>query len=89
VKAADVFPWTEPDSIYGSDGPLEEDSVEFTVNDVTMRVEDAHVLAPNTMRDRYRVTCVTCDKLIHRATTGSTTRCVDHLKEEHGIVIER
>lgn len=89
MKVADAFPWTCPESIYGSDGPIDKDLVEFEVEGIKLRVENANVLAPNTLRDRYRVTCLTCDELIHRATTGATTRCEQHLEDAHGIKMER
>ncbi len=88
-KDRSVFPWPQPISHYDSDGPRNE-AVEFEVEGVKMRVDFGEgLLAPDTLRDRYRVLCLTCDEVIHRATTSATIRCEDHLKDSHGIVVEQ
>jgi len=85
TELREAFPWKQPDhSIYGSDGPL-DGPVEFEIGGVKMRVEVTDALAPNTLRDRFKVSCLTCDKVIHRATTGASTRCEQHLEDDHGI----
>ncbi len=78
------FPWPQPISIYDSDGPRNR-TVEFSVGDVQLRIERTNVLAPDTLRDRFKCICVTCDEVLHEATTGSSIRFRDHLKTAHGM----
>ena len=77
------FPWDQPTSIFGNDGPDED--VEFEISGVSLKVETTDALAPSTFRDRYKVTCVTCNEILHEATTSATIRCEDHLREAHGL----
>jgi hypothetical protein len=80
-----LLPWKQPISHYDSDGPRDE-PVEFTIEGITMRVDFGKgELAPTTLRDRYRVVCLTCDKVVHRATTGATVRCEQHFEFDHKI----
>ena len=50
-----------------------------------MRVEGTGELGLSTGRDRYRVTCLTCDVVVHEATTSATIRCRQHLGGSHGV----
>lgn len=81
------FPWKQPISHYDSDGPRDLKKVIFEIDDIKMSIEVNGILAMNTMRDCYRVICLTCDKTIHSATTSATILCEDHLRESHDIFI--
>ncbi|KKM69511.1 hypothetical protein LCGC14_1450130 [marine sediment metagenome] len=78
------LPWKKAESIYGDDGPHTKKPVEFELAGATMRVSATDAIAPSTLRTRYRVECLTCDELIHEATTSATIRCEQHLKDAHG-----
>ncbi len=82
----DMFPWSQPTSVYDPDGPRCDAVMEFCIGDVQMLVERTGVLAPHTGRDRFKCVCVTCDKVLHEATTGPTLRFEQHLEEDHGMV---
>lgn len=80
------LPWEKPagpNSHYSDDGPCI--SVTFKISDVRMRVGPTNLLAPSTLRTRFKVECLTCDEVVHRGTTGATVRVESHLKHVHGI----
>ena len=73
------LPWEKPASVYGDDGPAKE--VTFEIRGHRMRVAPCSALAPNTLRTRFHVECLSCDVLVHHATTGASRRVKDHLRE--------
>lgn len=76
------FPWNPPSSVYNNDGPNED--MEFEIGDVALKVKITEAIAVNTWRHRYEVTCVTCDEILHEATTGASVYLRRHLKKVHG-----
>lgn len=82
------FPWKRPASVYESDGPQDVRILEFGIGDVLLRIECTDVLAPHTGRNRFKCTCVTCNEVLHEATTGPTIRFEQHLNEAHGRTAE-
>lgn len=83
-KLLTALPWEEPDSHYGDDGPHYAKEIEFVIAGARMRVSATDMIAPSTMRTRYKVECLTCEAVLHRGTTGATDRCTSHLKDDHG-----
>lgn len=83
-----TVPWPKPISHYDTDGPRDPDSppVEFEVGGVKFRVASTSDLALSTMRTRFHVKCLTCNKTLHEATTGPTNQIEAHLKLDHGFV---
>lgn len=81
------LPWPKAKSHYGDDGPFLE-RVEFDIKGVRMRVSLTRETGPHTLRSRYRVECVSCNELLHKATTSASARCRDHLKSKHGVEVE-
>lgn len=77
-------PWSKPKSIYHDDGPP-MDKLEFTLHDVKFRVKRAGVRGIRTLRDRFQVDCLTCDMLVHEATTSATLNVKYHLFDAHSI----
>lgn len=81
------LPWRKAQGVYDSDGPGHE-TVELFMAGAHILVEPTNIIAPSTMRTRYRVYCHTCEFECHRATTGTTSHVVGHLKEKHGFAGE-
>ncbi len=81
-----MFPWTKAKSHYASDGPplRTHEKLGFDVADVRFTVEATDVIAPTTMRTRYRVVCEDCAEILHKATTGPSSYIREHLKSKHG-----
>lgn len=75
-----VIPWPKPDSIYEDDGPKEE--IEFNYHGHRFRVTPTSETGIHTGRTRYHVKCLTCEELIHEATTGPRPMCEQHVKED-------
>lgn len=79
----EYLPWTRPKSIYESDGPLELMNLAF--GDIKIRIRPTKHFGPTTLRTRFHVMCITCDEIIHTATTGGGARIISHLKLIHSI----
>lgn len=77
------FPWPEPTSLYDDDGPHTPDPVKFEAQGHRFLVQACplHMMAPDTMRTRYRVECLSCGVLLHEATTGASIRVEQHLEK--------
>lgn len=82
-----TFPWPSPLSHYDDDGPRSEEPCEFTMDGATMRVTATTKTGCDTGRTRFRVECLTCGEVIHPATTGSSSRCRQHLKDKHNLEV--
>lgn len=80
-----TLPWKHPTSPYDNDGPSEP--VAFTVEGVQFKVTPTKEFGVHTFRTRYRVECLTCPELLHKATTSATVRVRDHLRYKHGKVL--
>ena len=76
------LPWKRGKSIYSDNGPAK--TVVFEVEGVQFQVSPTNKFGCDTHRRRYRVTCLTCDTIVHEATTGSTSRIEMHLTACHG-----
>lgn len=78
------LPWEEPKGKYGyliDDGPAED--MEFEVLGVKFEVKRTEHVAVHSGRTRYFVRCVTCDEILHEATTGPRPNIENHM-EGHG-----
>jgi hypothetical protein len=81
VKAAEFegIPWPVAKNVYGNDGP--EDEVTFSLRGHALRVWPTPARGVHSGRIRYHVECITCGKVIHKATTGPRHLCWQHVKE--------
>lgn len=78
-----TLPWTKSESCYCNDGPSE--NVEFEALEIRMSVQIINSTGFATGRAHYRIGCITCDLLLHEATTSATIRCQKHLRVFHAI----
>ena len=74
-----VFPWDEPISMYDSDSPLEPCTVTF--NYCEIRFSPTEQFGIDTGRTRVRVECLTCDRMLHHATTGPRSYAEAHWRD--------
>lgn len=70
-------------SVYHSTGPGPDTDTFIYLNDVEFRVKSTNKRGFHTDRLRYRVDCVTCNVIVHEATTGVAFNVRDHLRERH------
>ncbi len=78
------LPWKEPKGKFSyliDDGPDED--IEFEVLGVKFEVKRTEHIGVHSGRTRYFVRCVTCDEIIHEATTGPRPNIESHM-EGHG-----
>lgn len=75
--------WPKEDDILRT-----SDRLSFELAGVRFYVEATDVVAPTTMRTRYRVVCEECAEILHRATTGPSSYIRGHLKSKHGLTGE-
>jgi hypothetical protein len=79
------FPWSKPmPTGYDTDGPVTRNAVDFTIGQAWIQVQATGADGLHTGRDRYSVLCLTCEKVLHHNTTGTSTRILHHLVEAHG-----
>jgi hypothetical protein len=77
------FPWPQPrPGMWDTDGPRETTIVHLVGADYL--VEPTGDTGIHSSRDRFRVTCSTCDELLHSNTTGPSSRIEDHHRWAHG-----
>lgn len=75
------YPWPEPASVYDGAGP--SSSIDFEQDGVRLRVAPTNEVGISTGRTRYRVECLTCDTIVHSATTGPGRLLDHHLDDAH------
>jgi len=79
------LPWKEPTgpcSYLIDDGPAE--AIEFEVLGVKFEVKPTEHRGCDTGRVRYFVKCLTCNEVLHEATTGPRPNIEGHMEEAHG-----
>lgn len=84
MKVTDLtrkLPWPRPLSFYDSDGPHER--VEVQLEGARYEVAPTKEIGLNTGRIRYFVKCLTCDVVLHEATTGTSQRIAHHEHDAH------
>lgn len=85
-----MLPWPKAGSIYEDDGPARD--VEFSLHDpmwsceVDFRVQPTKETGIHTLRTRFRVECVSCQSLLHKATTSPTAVIRSHVKSGHAFI---
>lgn len=83
-----IYPWPKPISMYDSDGPREKplsyEPLDFELFGAKLRITATREEGIDSGRIRYRVECLTCDKVLHENTTGPSSRFGGHLEEQHG-----
>lgn len=83
-----IYPWPKPISVYDSDGPREKplsyEPLDFELFGAKLRIQATRQSGIDSDRIRYQVACLTCDEVLHEATTGSSSRFNGHLEEKHG-----
>lgn len=83
-----IYPWPKPISVYDSDGPREKplsyEPLDFDLFGAKLRIHATRQSGIDSDRIRYQVACLTCDEVLHPATTGPSSRFDDHLQEKHG-----
>lgn len=84
-----AYPWKRPTpgpySHYETDGPTER--VRFKPwGDVEIEVTPTAKTGLHSGRTRFHVLCVTCNEVIHEATTGPSSMTESHLAHAHGMV---
>lgn len=72
------LPWKKSTSIYDDDGPAE--SVEFEVEGHRFKVKPTELVGCDTFRRRYWVECLTCNEVLHEATTSATILVKQHIE---------
>lgn len=80
-----ALPWPQPEGTFDSDGPLGPGPCLFKINDVEFRVTMTEHVGLDTGRHRFRVECLTCNTLIHKATTSASIRVGEHMLEKHAV----
>lgn len=76
------MPWNEPIGFYDSERIYE--AMEFLYKGVNFRVEPTGKVGVDTGRDRTLVRCLSCNFIVHPATTGPASRVHQHWEEKHG-----
>lgn len=90
-----TYPWPRPTGPYASyrtDGPrsiMRVDVPDGGGGYITFMVCPTDAVGIHTYRTRYHVGCVSCNLVLHEATTGPTCRIEDHMREAHGVKIHR
>ena len=79
------LPWPRPISAYDTAGPRDGGTVKFSVAGCDFRVSETDVIAPTTLRTRFKTECLACALVLHRATTGPGSYIEDHLRDVHGF----
>ena len=74
-------PWPRPKSAYDDDGPIS--TVQLAVSGVQFRVVPSGIRGLNSGRMRFMIECLSCPKLVHRATTSAVAQIDTHLREQH------
>lgn len=69
--------WLSPLGVYQDAGPVRAES--FAIGGHTIAIVPHRERATMTGRRRYFVECVTCDRVLHEATTGPYCRVEQHL----------
>jgi hypothetical protein len=77
------FPWPKPADVYSNNGPPE--ALEFELNGAKLKITPTAERGFDTGRTRYRCECLTCEEVLHEATSGASYRFRDHLKDRHGL----
>jgi hypothetical protein len=77
------YPWAEPAGVRSDLGPAQ--LITFEVAGVTLQVVPTNKFGCDTRRRRYRVECLTCNELLHAATTSPRAYLDPHLNDVHKL----
>jgi hypothetical protein len=76
-----TYPWPEPQSVYDNSGPSAPTT--FRMEGAWLQVTPTNKIGCDTGRTRYWVECLTCNEILHEATTGPKYYIEKHLSEKH------
>ncbi len=72
-----LLPWKRPSNIREDNGA----NCDVTIDGHTFEVRDSGDTGIDTGRTRWKVTCTTCNELVHRGSTSATAQIQMHMSD--------